>query len=129
MVIGEYGKNGGFTLITNLWQDNTIKNSNIIDSDSLNVAFLNLKKNCCKNLSTSDNETRSFYELHKQSCDADKTYFNENVPSSYYLFDHILDILIRRLNGDKEEIYPNVTLDEKGQERRERIEEISENIE
>ena len=129
LAIGKYWENGSFTLVESLRKDDLVLHSNIIDKDSLNVAFLNLKKNCCQYLNAKNLEGHTFYEQHTNSCEEDKTYFNTNVPRSYYLFDHIFDVMMRRLNGEVEEIYPEVSLDEKGQERRERINEIAEDIE
>jgi hypothetical protein len=60
-----------------------------------------------------------------QSCKDDKELFLANAPQSYYLFDHLFDVLTRRLDGI--ESYPGMKLDPKGQERREAIREDATN--
>lgn len=97
------------------WVD--IKHQEIIDSNSLNIAFLNLKKSCCSN--------KDFQKNAQDTCKADKELFSQNAPQSYYLFDHLLDVLMRRLDGI--ESYQEVTPDEKWEERRNFITELATN--
>jgi len=92
-----------------------IRHDDIIDSTSINTALLNLKKTCCSN--------EEFEKTHIDSCTADKELFLPNSPRSYFLLDHIFDVLMRRLDGI--ESYQGITLDAKGVERREFITEIA----
>ena len=121
MVVEEYWANGGFTRIKNQRTSDSILHQEIIDSSTLNIAFLNLKKVCC--------EHKEFSRINPNSCNNDKAHFYDNVPQSYYLFDHLLDLYLRRLDGDPNAIYGGATLDETGQERRERSDETIEKIE
>jgi hypothetical protein len=106
-----YIQNGKFSNIET--HRNQPRQQNIIDQASLNVAFLNLKKACCDNAKN--------IPLY---CGDDQWAFNPNVPQSYYLFDHLLDVLLRRLEG--ENAYPNITtLDPKGEEWRKFTNEIA----
>ncbi|MDR2540445.1 MAG: hypothetical protein LBD11_01335 [Candidatus Peribacteria bacterium] len=92
---------------------------NIIDKDSLNAAFLNLKANCCANA--------EFKGENSNSCKQDVDYLPTNTPKSYYLYDHLLDITMRRLDGIKNgNLNPQAQLDPLGQERRELITKIME---
>ena len=121
MVIEEFWKNNWFTKVTNLRTNIVINHEAIIDSQTLNIALLNLRKVCC--------EHQDFAQTMSTSCNNDKPHFNTNVPQSYYLFDHFLDIILRRLDGDPKTIYPNATLDEKGEEWRTRSDEIMTKVE
>ena len=97
----------------------------IIDTDSLNTALLNLKKYCCKN-------NLWWLSANFKQCKDDNVFFNNNALDSPYLFDHIFDVIIRRLNGISWDatIYTktNMTVDDKWAERRNRINEKAENI-
>ena len=95
----------------------------IIDNDSLNTAALNLKKYCCEKepgWPTQDSET----------CIQDRWFFNDNALESPYLFDHLFDVIMRRLSGLTWEKniyeYTNMTTDDKWSERRARITEKAE---
>lgn len=99
----------------------------IIDNNSLNTALLNLKKYCCNhsNFTLWPSNT-------DPTCQNDATFFNENSLDSPYLFDHIFDIIMRRLSWLtwKNNIYTDsINVDTKWQERRiqthQRIENIS----
>ena len=99
------------------------KQKAIITNNDLNTAMLNLKKYCCEN---------NLWWLHRgdKSCENDSIFFNNNVPDSPYLFDHLFDVIMRRLNwlsGEKNiYIQSNMTLDKGGVARRERISNIAE---
>ncbi len=87
----------------------------ILTKNDLNTAILNLKKYCCEN-------ERWWLEQTQSTCENDKVFFNDNALDSPYLFDHIFDVIMRRLNwlsGDTN-IYTktNMTLDDKWAERR-----------
>ena len=89
---------------------------NIITRDDLNTAVLNLKKYCCEN---------ELWWLGHSTCEWDSVFFNDNALDSQYLFDHIFDVIMRRLNWLTwdTDIYTktNMTVDPKWQERREWI--------
>ena len=97
----------------------------IIDTGSLNTAMLNLKKYCCEN---------QFWWQTQQSdiCKNDKEFFNNNALDSPYLFDHLFDVIMRRLiwlTGENDiYINTNMSVDKKWEERRARISEESLNI-
>ena len=61
----------------------------IIDSGSLNTAMLNLKKYCCDH---------DLIDQNLDTCKNDKNFFNPNVIDSPYLFSHLFDVIMRRLN-------------------------------
>ncbi|MDR0860805.1 MAG: hypothetical protein LBO09_07745 [Candidatus Peribacteria bacterium] len=116
-----YTENGSFTLVKNKRTNATIPSNHesIIDSASLNAAFLNLKANCCTNT--------EFKTGNPKSCETDKASLPTNAPKSYYLYDHLFDITMRRLDGIKDgNISDQAQLDPKGQERREEITKIME---
>ena len=91
--------------------------NNIITKDDLNTAILNLKKYCC------DNDKK--WGLTDEICTRDKNFFNDNVPDSPYLFDHIFDVIMRRLNWQSGDINiytkTKMSLDDKWTKRREFI--------
>lgn len=81
----------------------------IITNPDLDTAILNLKKYCCEN---------QVWDLAgSQTCIDDAPYFNDNALDSPYLFDHLLDIILRRFAGSSSdsEIYTktDMTTDEK----------------
>jgi hypothetical protein len=85
----------------------------IITKNDLNTAILNLKKYCCNN---------KLWWLSNETCIDDTSFYNENSLDSPYLFDHLFDVIMRRLNwldGDRN-IYTKseMSLDEKWVERR-----------
>lgn len=90
----------------------------IIKNDDLNTAMLNLKKFCCEN---------QLWELTADICKKDEPYFNPNALDSPYLFDHLFDVIIRRLNWltTDNDIYTKtkMSLDDKWESRRSRIDE------
>lgn len=87
----------------------------IITNDDLKTAILNLKKYCCE-------QELWWLKQIDTTCIADKWFFNDNSLDSPYLFDHIFDVIMRRLNWLKSDtnIYTktNMTLDDKWVERR-----------
>lgn len=46
-------------------------------------------------------------------------------PQSTYLFDHMIDVILRRLDGNPDLIYPDVALDPIGKEWREKVRELA----
>lgn len=94
---------------------------NIITKDDLNTAILNLKKYCCDS---------GKWGLTKAICSGDASFFNENVPDSPYLFDHIFDVMMRRLNWQNGDVNiytkTKMSLDEKWATRRKWIDEQAE---
>ena len=126
-------KSNWFSIITQSWNTDKNKYTNfltideqnaIIDNESLNTAMLNLKKYCCEN---------ELWGLNQKSetCVKDRVFFNDNALDSPYLFDHIFDVIMRRLSGltGDSDIYvhTNMTTDDKWTERRARINEKAEN--
>ena len=95
----------------------------IIDSESLDTAILNLKKYCCENSIWSISPDHSY-------CKTDHSFFNSNSLDSPYLFDHLFDVIMRRLNGLSWDtnIYNNMKLDNKWSERRSKISSYAENL-
>lgn len=94
--------------------------TSIITKNDLNTAMLNLKKYCC---------THELWWLKQdfETCKDDSIFFNDNALDSPYLFDHLVDIMMRRLSwvaGD-DNIYTktNMSLDELWTSWRERIDE------
>lgn len=98
---------------------------NIITKEDLNTAILNLKKYCCEN-------QLWWVTQNSSTCKNDSAFFNDNTPDSPYLFDHLFDVIMRRLNwlNWDTNIYSKtkMTLDDKWLERRTRIDEKAESI-
>ena len=94
----------------------------IIDNASLNTAMLNLKKYCC--------EHGDSWFQNSETCIKDKWFFNTNALDSPYLFDHLFDVIMRRLSGLTGEKniyeYTNMTVDDKWNERRAWITNVAE---
>lgn len=124
-----YSEKWSFPIVDNIRENNsneftkflTIPQQQaIIRKDDLNTAIMNLKKYCCE---------KKLWGLSSSmdTCKKDSSYFNPNALESPYLFDHLFDVIIRRLNwlDWEKNIYTNthMTLDKKWQERRERISE------
>jgi len=97
----------------------------IITKDDLNTALLNLKKYCCE---------KELWWLTQSSktCKDDAIFFNENSLDSKYLFDHLFDVIMRRLNwlSWSNDIYTktNMTVDDLWSKRRNRITNQAENL-
>lgn len=95
----------------------------IITKADLNIAILNLKKYCCDN---------NLWWLNSatESCTGDNSFYNENVVDSRYLFDHLFDVVMRRLNWLTWDtnIYQNMTTDELWTKRRKFVKEEAENL-
>ena len=110
-----------FNIVNKNWEIDTHnfltldQQKSIITKNDLNTTILNLQKYCCeKNLWWLNEKT--------PSCIANKPFFNDNSLDSAYLFDHIFDVIMRRLNwlSGETNIYTktNMTLDNKWVERR-----------
>lgn len=121
-----------FKIITQSRNTSTNKYSNflsidqqnaIIDSESLNTAMLNLKKYCCE-------KQKWWLTQGSQTCKDDRIFFNDNTLESPYLFDHLFDVMMRRLSWLtwEKNLYEktNMTTDDKWTERRARITEKAE---
>lgn len=61
----------------------------------------------------------------KDSCGFNQTPKKQKFPRSSYIVDHLLDVMMRSLDGDPKLIYGTMQLDDKGQKYREDIREIS----
>jgi hypothetical protein len=98
----------------------------ILTKADLNTAMLNLKKYCCEN-------NKWWLSMNLKTCDDDLASFNPNAMDSEYLFDHIFDVMMRRLawlTGDKN-IYENskmTEVDDKWKERRDFITDKAEDL-
>ena len=131
----KWKKANGFDIVNELWGVETnfsawfltpAQQLEIMDTDSLNTALLNLKKYCC------NHSKYTWWPSNlDQVCIDDSKFFEENSPNSPYLFDHLFDIIMRRLSWLKwdEDIYSklNMTTDKKWTERRSRINSQAEN--
>ena len=123
----------GFIVVNQTWETSDNENSNFLDvaqqvkiitKNDLNTAILNLKKYCCEN---------NLWWIAWKTCEDDKIFFNSNALDSQYLFDHIFDVMMRRMNWltwDKD-IYTqtNMAIDEKWTEWREWINDKAEDLE
>lgn len=96
----------------------------IIDKESISTAMLNLKKYCCEN-------KLWWLSMESATCKEDKEFYNDNIIDSPYLFDHLFDVIMRRLSGLRGEydIYTKLEMwsDDKGLEWREWIDSQAEN--
>lgn len=125
LVVWTYKEKWSFESLDILWNQSDFMSvfEPIIWFNNLNQAFLNLKKTCCT-------KNQNFQVIMQESCQTDKPYFFEgNVPNSYYIYDYILDIMMRRLDWEAENYYLLDSLDPKWQEWRQLTSEIMETIE
>jgi len=79
----------------------------IFPQDAIDRATKNLRSYCCEQNILRDTPT-------VQICDDSDMPPDKYFPQSAYLFDHIVDIMLRRLDGNDDLIYPDVALDEDG---------------
>jgi len=127
---GDYG----FPIVNQRWETDDWTGSKfltidqqklILTKDDLNTALLNLKKYCCE---------KNIWWIDQEVCNIDKSSFNPNAMDSQYLFDHIFDVMMRRLNwltGDKN-IYENSNMkdvDDKWKEWRQFMDDKAEDLE
>lgn len=89
---------GWFNVVNNSREINSIylsdfltigEQKEIITKNDLNTAMMNLKKYCCR--------TKEWWSDY-DTCKDDDIYFNDNSLNSPYLFDHLFDVIMRRLN-------------------------------
>lgn len=122
----EWAKDNGFQIVNDSRDTSsnrftafltTGEQTKIITKNDLNTAILNLKKYCCEN---------NLWDLSTETCKKDKKFFNDNALDSKYLFDHLFDVIMRRLNWLDGEINiytkTKMTLDDKWKKWRETIE-------
>lgn len=109
-------------LIVDTNADNLVKNyqtnytiyHNFLPEEAFNQAVVNLKAYCCS-------------QVIPQSCNQkEKNNVPKTYPESAYLFDQILDVMMRRLDGNQELAY-GLAPDPTGKERRQKITEIANN--
>lgn len=79
--------------------------TNILDESTTKVAIKNLIAACCENWIITEND----------KCGSKPNY---HYPNSVYILDHILDIYLRRLDANSEQIYEEISPDELWKERR-----------
>ena len=130
----DWDKNSSFDIVNNIRENDKNENTKfltidqqkaIITKDDLNTALLNLKKYCCDN--------GIWNSATANTCsNTEGAAFNKNVPDSQYLFDHIFDVIMRKLSWLtwENDIYTNskMTWDVKWVERRSFISEQAENL-
>lgn len=128
-----WSADNGFSIVDAVWETDSNPYSNfltvdqqkkILTKNDLNTARINLKKYCC--------EHNNLWWLANDTCKNDQPFFNSNALDSPYLFDHIFDVMMRRLNwltGDND-IYTktNMTVDDKWEKRREWISDKAEDL-
>ncbi len=90
-----------------------------LTEEGLRRALINLKAHCCASQILGDNAQML------ASCKKDAKYLAErtNYPQSSFLFDHIIDVMMRRLMVDGK--YEELPLDKKAQEWREKTDRIA----
>lgn len=83
-----------------------------LTKEGLHRALINLKSHCCSSNLLNDNP------IIKKSCEEDSILIKNrsNFPQSAFLFDHLVDVMMRRVNVDGN--YNEVPVDEKAKERR-----------
>lgn len=124
-----------FEMVNKVWETTEEQYSNfltvdqqklILTKNDLNTAILNLKAYCCLN-------NKWWLSKNLNQCYADSDFFNPNVMDSEYLFDHIFDVMMRKLawlTGDKN-IYEGskmTEVDDKWKERRDFITDKAEDL-
>lgn len=120
LVVDTYKTEWTFKAVDIVWTKSAFWSDleKMLDSASLNQALLNMKKVCC-------NHNKDFQTILSDTCEEDRAYFFDgNVAESYYLFDHVLDVILRRLDWDAKNWYLMDNLDTKGSERRQKMDEI-----
>lgn len=127
--------NDGFHIVDSSWWTDGNIYSNfmsteqqlaIINKESLSTAMLNLKKYCCEKWIWWPGVTDT------NTCDNDKELYNDNIIDSPYLFDHLFDVVMRRLSGltGEYDIYTKLEMwsDDKGLEWRAWLNSQAENL-
>ena len=107
--------------IENTLFDTTTKGNPALQTltkEGLHRALINLKSHCCSSNLLNDNP------IMTKSCEEDHILIKNrtNFPQSAFLFDHLVDVMMRRLNIDGN--YDDVPVDGKAKERRETTNQI-----
>ncbi|MFZ2150704.1 MAG: hypothetical protein WAZ12_00080 [Candidatus Absconditicoccaceae bacterium] len=90
------------------------QNESIYPKESIRRALLNLKAACCQQNKIGSQTQRCKY-------DKENGFFLNNYPDSKFLYDHLVDIGLRRLDAMEKLLYEGTTPDPIGKERREFI--------
>ena len=93
-------------------------NSDLLPEEAIKRVTKNLRAYCCEQKYLRNTVDANGNDIIV--CDQDKDIpTNGYFPQSTYLFDHLIDVMLRRLDGNENLIYPDVPVHEKGKERRE----------
>jgi len=99
--------NGGFV--------NPLNSDSIYPNEAYFRALYNLKAYCCDN-----------HLIDLKSCEVDKNMFSDVYPESWFLYDHLVDVGLRRLDAENNLIY-GLNPDSLGLERRNYINGVANN--
>ncbi len=83
------------------------KNINLLPKEAVERASKNLRSFCCEQKMIRDLEWTS---KDKKVCKEEDLPANKQFPQSQYLFDHLVDVMLRRLDWNPELIYSDVPL-------------------
>jgi len=96
-------------------------NTELLPAEAIQRVTKNLRAYCCE-----QKYLRNTNEV--TVCDQDMDIpTNSYFPQSAYLFDHLVDMMLRRLDGNEALIYPDVAVHPQGKERRELMREYASN--
>lgn len=84
------------------------RNPALLPKEAVIRASKNLRSFCCEQKMIRNTETNT------EICKDQDLPANKQFPQSQYLFDHLVDIMLRRLDGNPDLIYPDVPLHPRG---------------
>ena len=94
----------------------------LITEEVITRASMNLRAYCCEQKILRDDPNTP---VNQKVCQERDIPANKYFPQSEYLFDHLVDIMFRRLDGNPELIYPDVPLHPRGEAWRKKIREYA----
>lgn len=100
------------------WEDVLLRQTNnaeLLPEEAIMRAQKNLRSFCCEQKMLRNTDWTV------QTCKDQDLPANGYFPQSQYLFDHLLDVMLRRLDGNPELIYPDVELHPRAKAWRENI--------
>lgn len=98
------------------------RNLDLLPKEAVERASKNLRVFCCEQKMLRDLD---WTPEDKKICKEKDLPANKSFPQSQYLFDHLVDVMLRRLDGNPDLIYPDVPLHPKAKIWRETIREYA----
>jgi len=98
------------------------KNPELLPEEAVARASMNLRAFCCEQKMIRDLD---WTPEDKKVCKDQDIPANKQFPQSQYLFDHLVDVMLRRLDGNSDLIYADVALHPRAKDWREKIREYA----